>query len=227
MVMSRPANMPNAENCTLAELDTAAQAAASKRSHVRMMAIKTLVLGVSHDQVAAIYSITRKTLSRWIHRFNDRGIDGLVERSRSGRPATISPEQSVAYRELIQHPQRANQHHFTARKFQGYLTEHLQQEVGYRTVVRWLHDQGFCLKVPRPWPERQDEEKRNAFILQLQTYLSDPNIEVWYLDETGIEGDPRPRRRWAQKGEKIKQPYQGSHLRMNTTGMNCPRNGEF
>ena len=227
MVMSRRANMPNAENCTLAELDTAAQAAPSKRSHVRMIAIKALLLGISHDQVAAIYSISRRTLSRWINRFNDRGIDGLIERSRSGRPSKISPEQSIVYRELIKHPERTNQLHWTAKKFHGYLTKHLEEEIGYRTVIRWLHKENFCLKVPRSWPDRQDEEKRKAFIQQVQTYLKDPDIEIWYLDETGIEGDPRPRRRWAQKGEKIKHPYQGSHLRMNATGMICPRTGEF
>ncbi len=52
--MSRQPNMPNAENCLLAELDTAAGAAVSIRSHVRMMAIKALLLGISHDQVAKL-----------------------------------------------------------------------------------------------------------------------------------------------------------------------------
>lgn len=50
--------MPNAENCTLAELDIAAGAAASKRSHVRLMAMKALLLGFASDQVAALYSIS-------------------------------------------------------------------------------------------------------------------------------------------------------------------------
>jgi hypothetical protein len=43
----------------------------------------------------------------------------------------------------------------------------------------------------------------------------------------GIEGDPRPRKRWAQKGAKIRVPYYGEHLRRNVTGMVGPRLGQF
>jgi len=39
------ANMPNGENCSQAELDIAAGAVCSRRSHVRLMAIKALLLG--------------------------------------------------------------------------------------------------------------------------------------------------------------------------------------
>jgi hypothetical protein len=68
--------MPNAENCSLAELHVAAQAAPTKQSHIHLMAIRALSLGISHDQVAALFNKTRRTLSIWIKRFNEQGIDG-------------------------------------------------------------------------------------------------------------------------------------------------------
>ncbi|MCX5871920.1 MAG: IS630 family transposase [Deltaproteobacteria bacterium] len=115
-----------------------------------------------------------------------------------------------------------------AKKFHGYLIEQLQQEIGYRTVVRWLQDKKFRLKVPRSWPNGQDEAQRGPFVKKLVTYLSDPEIDLWYGDESRIEGDPRPPgRRWAKRGEKIRQPYQGTHIRRNVTGMVGPRTGEF
>jgi hypothetical protein len=52
----------------------------------------------------------------------------------------------------------------SSRKFHGYLREKLKEEVGYSTLVRWLHDNGFLIKVPQPWPDRQDEQKRATFI---------------------------------------------------------------
>ncbi len=64
--MARLSNMPNREKCSRGELHTAAQAAVSKRSHVRMMAIKALLLGVSHDNVAELYGVSRRTLSTWV-----------------------------------------------------------------------------------------------------------------------------------------------------------------
>jgi len=81
--------------------------------------------------------------------------------------------------------------------------------------------------VPQPWPARQDEAQRQKFLEQLRCYLLDETIDIWYLDEMGIEGDPRPRKRWAQKGAKIRVPYYGEHLRMNVTGMAGPRLGQF
>src|SRR6185437_9822933 len=95
------------------------------------------------------------------------------------------------------------------------------------TVTRWLAENDFRLKVPQPWPDRQDEAQRQAFLAQLKVYLADANIDLWYFDEFGVEGDPRPRRRWAKKGSKPRVTKNGDHLRMNVAGMICPRTGTF
>ncbi len=68
---------------------------------------------------------------------------------------------------------------------------------------------------------------RQVFQDQIKTWLADADVELWYLDECGVEGGPRPRQRWAQKGEKTRVTRNGDHLRMNVTGMVCPRLGTF
>lgn len=218
---------PNAENCTLAELETAMKATPRQRSFVRLQAIRALLLGFDHDSVAKLHNVTRDTIVHWIGRFNAAGIDGLIERPRAGRPRKISAEQAPRYRELIEHPEQAGQAHWTGKKFHGWLRQALQVEVGYSTVLRWLHENNYRLKVPQPWPDRQDEQARQAFMEQLQGWLRDAEIDLWYLDEMGVEGDPRPRRRWAQKGVKVRVTHNGDHVRMNVTGMVCPRTGQF
>jgi len=225
--MARPPIHPNAENCSIAELDIATKATPLKQSHERLMAIRALLLGIPKDQVAALYQVTDRTLNNWIAKFNASGIDGLIEAKRSGRPRVIPFDKTAKLRQLVQQPQRVGVTHWTGRKFHGYLQEQMNREVGYSTVIRWLHDNNFRLKVPQPWPDRQDEELRKSFIGKVKTWLADEEIDLWYLDETGIEGDPRPRRRWIQKGEKATITKNGDHLRMNVTGMVCPRSGEF
>jgi transposase len=192
-----------------------------------MMAIKALLFGIGHDQVAKLYNVTRRSLSGWVSRFNERGLDGLIEGHRSGRPAKITPEQATQCFDLVRNPGKAGEVHWTGKKFHGYLQRELGIEVGYSTIARWLHDQGFRLKVPRSWPSRQDPEKRKSFLKRLCVLLEDPEVDLWYLDETGVEGDPRPRRRYALRGEKIRQPYQGTHIRRSVTGLVCPRTGQF
>lgn len=225
--MTRKPTQPNGENCSLAELETAATCAPCRQSHIRLQAIRSLLLGVERGIVAQLAMVKPRTLSVWVGRFNASGIDGLIDKSRPGRPRKILPQQTPALKQLVEQPAQIGVTHWTGKKFHGYLRESLALEVGYRTVIRWLHENNFRLKVPQPWPDRQNELERNAYQERLRRYLADENIELWYLDECGVEGDPRPRRRWAQKGARVRVTKNGDHLRMNVTGMVCPRTGAF
>lgn len=225
MIARRP--QPNFENCSLAELETAMRAAATGRSRDRMRAIRALAQGHDHQTVAEIFTVHLRTLARWIARFNQRGIDGLIDAPRSGAPPKIPPAQTDALLELLEKPEQANQTHWTGKKFHGHLRRELELEVGYSTLMAWIADHGFRLKVPQPWPDRQDEELRQAFVERLCGYIEDEQVELWFTDECGIEGDPRPRRRFARKGSKPRVTKNGGHLRMNVAGMVCPRTGRF
>ena len=114
---------------------------------------------------------------------------------------------------LLLSPEEAGESHWTALKFHGYLREEFQEELGYSTLFRYLEEQDIALRYPRRWPERQDEEKRGAFLKELNTLAADENNSLWFSDEAGIEGDPRPRRVWVKKGSKPKIPYLGDHIR--------------
>lgn len=219
---------PNPENCTLSEIDIAMKVAPDMRSYNRMNAIKAMILQLlDHTGVSQLYNVNRNTVNNWVKRFNSSGIDGLIEKSRKGRPKLISETQNEEYKKYIENPEKAGECHWTGKKFHGFLKDKFDHEVSYRTVIRWLHNNDYRLKIPRPWPDKQDEEKRTIFIGKLREWMNDENIDIWYQDETGIEGDPRPRRRWAKKGDKIKITRNANHLRLNVTGTVCPRTGEF
>ena len=67
----------------------------------------------------------------------------------------------------------------------GFLKEQLGLEVGYSTTVRYLHELGYNLRVPRTWRERQNEEERNAFLDSLRLWQADAAVELWFADECG------------------------------------------
>ncbi len=206
------------ENRSLSEIETAANAAPMRQTRERLMAIRALLIGRQPDNVAAIFFVDKKTLERWISRFNAKGIDGVIEKPRSGRPKKIKGERDAEIVNLMKQPEIAVKTHCTAKKFDGYLTEKMSVEAGYSTVVRRLHEKDFRLKVPRLQPVKRDEEARKARVEGVCAFLSDPAVELWYLDESGIEGEPRPRRSWATKGSKEKVPYEGRHIRANVCG---------
>lgn len=84
--MSRQRNIPNAENFTLKNLETAPKAAPNQSSCIRFMAINALLIGLSRERVAALFDVNEDSVSRWARRFNDRGIDGLTYGSGSRFP---------------------------------------------------------------------------------------------------------------------------------------------
>jgi hypothetical protein len=82
------------------------------------------------------------------------------------------------------------------------------------------------LRLPRTWPERQDEATRKAFLAALDALQQDPAAELWFADACGVEGDPRPRHRWVARGSRPRVPYLGDHLRGNVVGAVCPQSGQ-
>lgn len=219
---------PNPENATLEEIEVAMEAAPNKRSYVRLAAIRALLKGYSRKQVAELYHRTDRMVRLWIESFNRGGIDALITRHRGGRKRKVALERvKDLLLPVLENPAQAGEVHWTGVKLHGYLKEKLSIELGYRTTVRWLHDLNYNLRVPRPWPERQNEQQRQAFLEQLKTLAADPKVDLWFSDECGVEGDPRPRRRWAQPGKRRTVPYLGDHIRLNVIGAVCPQKGQL
>jgi transposase len=205
----------------------AMEAAPNRRSYIRLTVIRSLLMGLERSVVAKQFCRSDRVVRLWIEMFNTGGIDALTTKGRPGRVRRVKLER---IRDLLvpvlENPSQAGELHWTGVKVHGWLKEQLGLEVGYSTTVRYLHELGYNLRVPRPWPERQNEEERNIFLDQLRTWQADPGVELWFADECGVEGDPRPRRRWSARGSRPKVPYLGDHIRANVIGAVCPATGE-
>lgn len=226
--MRSDAVQPNPENATPDELRVAMEAASNKRSYIRLAAIRMLLMGIARETVCDAFFCTDRVVRLWIECFNRGGIDALITKPKPGRPRKVKLEK---VRDLLvpvlENPAQAGQVHWTGVKVHGYLKEQLAIDLGYRTTIRWLHELDFNLRVPRPWPEGQDEQKRKEFLEQLHQFNQDPKVTLWFSDECGIEGDPRPRRRWVQPGKPRTVPYLGTHIRANVIGAVSPKDGQF
>jgi transposase len=226
LALRTPELHPNPENATLEELSVAMEAAPNKRSYVRLCAMRALLLGYERKQVCELYDRTDRMVRLWIELFNRGGIDALITKPRPGRRRKVKLER---VRDLLvpvlENPAQAGQVHWTGVKLHGYLKKQLAIDLGYSTTVRWLHELNFHLRVPQPWPERQNEEERKTFLEELRALVADPKVEIWFGDECGVEGDPRPRRRWVQPGRRRTVPYLGDHIRQSVIGAVAPQSG--
>jgi len=98
-------------------------------------------------------------------------------------------------------------------------------------LVRYLHEHRYARRIPRPMPEPPDREtwleKRKTCATELAALLADPRARVFFGDEAGFEGDPRPRHRWVKRGSRPTQGYYGGHLRRNIVGAVEPASGQL
>ena len=224
--MARPLLIPDAQNATIEELKQVSRVASSETA-TRCTAIQMLLAGISREFVRDALLVTNRALRKWINRFNQCGVDGLIVKKRPGRMTIIDDQQAPELAQLIDEPQQAQRSFWTAKAFHGYISQTYQIQCSYETVVRFFHKQGYALKTPQPWPDKQDEQLREAFLQKLEKLFNQPDVDIWFADESGFEGDPRPRKRWDKKGRKTRVTKNGGHLRINVIGMVCPRSGEF
>lgn len=224
--MCRLAEKPNFENCSSSELRLAIKLAPSKKSYRWLQVIHFFSLGFSSEQISLANVMSQRTVRRVVELFNARGIDGLIEKKFRGRPKKLSAEErSKIIHEFEESKKDAAV--WSVRKFHGYLKEELKLEVGYHTVLRLLKEEGFSLQVPRSWPIEQDEEQRRSFKEKLASLVEDEGVEIWFGDEVGFEGNPKPRRGWYKKGSRPRVGKSSQRIRTNLCGMVKPKTGEF
>lgn len=203
------------------------EASPTKRGYIRLAVIRSLLLGIDRKVVSEQFFRSDRMVRLWILMFNKGGIDALASKPRTGRPRKVKLKRAQDLLiPVLENPQSAGQLHWTGVKLHGWLKAQLNVEIGYSTTLRYLHELGYNLRVPRPWPDRQDEEERSAFLERYRAWQADKDIELWFGDECGVEGDPRPRRRWSQRGSRPKVTYCGDHVRANVVGVVCPATGE-
>lgn len=231
--MRTSALKPEVDNATLEQLQAAMESAPNKRSYIRLAAMRCLLRGMSRQDVSATFCRSGRMVRLWIIKYNHGGIDALISRPAGGRRRKISLQRLEAVLvPVLKEPAQAAMEHWTGVKVHGWLQQQLQAELSYSTVVRYLHDLDFHLRVPRPWPlplldEPERETQRQTFRERIAQLVADPAVELWFGDECGVDGDPRPRRRWVQPGSKPKVPHLGKHIRRSVVGAVCPQNGEF
>ena len=165
--MARRLLIPDPENATIDELKQLSRVGSSETA-ARCTAIQMLLAGADRQLVCDALIVTNRALRKWINRFNESGVDGLIVKKRPGRMAIINGQQASELTQPIDQPQQAERTFWTAKAFQCYISKAYQVECSYETVVRFFHKAGYALKTPQPWPDRQDEALREAFLKELK-----------------------------------------------------------
>jgi len=126
--------MPKARDYHLNEQDLQAVEAAirhDKRPEVRQRctAIRLLHLGYKPEQVAEMQAVSKPTIYSWIERWREGGVEGLVNKPRSGRPPKADDEYSLALMEAMDKEPKTFGYEFSVWTIDR-LRAHLEKETG-------------------------------------------------------------------------------------------------
>lgn len=132
----------------------------------RIFAIADILEGLSREESAKRNGMSRQTLSDWVHRYNEEGIEGLKNRKRGGRPALINPEVQEHLKEVLvagPDPEKDAVIRWRIVDLQAWLKHEHRVECGQEAVRRMVHKLGFRKMTARPQHPKQSPEVIEAF----------------------------------------------------------------
>ena len=118
--------------------------------------------GITNTEIAARCGVTRQTVVTWRHRYDDRGIPGLEDVDRPGRPRVIDQARIIAAT-LRPPPKRLGVTHWSSRLLGDRL------KVANSTVAKAWRAYGI-----QPW-------RTGSF-----RFSTDPQLEAKVLDVVGL-----------------------------------------
>src|SRR5947209_34088 len=161
------------------------QLASSRTAQARLVERARILIAIADgrrpSQVARDLGICRPTVYTWIRRFNERGLHGLEDRPRSGRPHTSTAEQRAeVLAAALTDPKRLDLPFgcWTLDRLRAYLNERVGIPIKRSRIGEILVDEGLKWRHQETWfGERVDPD---------------------FAERRGSSsGSPRPRRRAA------------------------------
>ena len=143
-------------------------ATASKHANQswRLLSLAAVLDGMSRADAARIGGMDRQTLRDWVHRFNERGPEGLKDSWSKGHPPRLSAEQLAQLAQVVETgPERAVHGIVRWRRvdLQQIVAERFGVAYHERTIGKILKQLGFSHVSARPRHPAKDEETVAAF----------------------------------------------------------------
>jgi transposase len=176
---------------------------------------------ISLQSIASVSGVCRQTASIWLANWKKRGVDGLIDKPRSGRPPELSSAQKSKVIEMVEKTPRS------LKKVLAEIEKYWSIRLNKSTLKR------LCKKEKLSWKrvrkslhsKRDDEEFSKAVeAIKIQLEKADKDeLNFYYFDESGFTLEPSVPYAWQRVSEQIKIPTSKSK-RLNVLGFidrNC------
>lgn len=198
-----------------AELKDLMENSSNHRIRMRSHCILLSARGYTIKEIADIFQVSRDTVSSWIDRWEESGIDGLADMPRNGRPPILTEEELKKVYELIE------EHPRSIRTVIAKLYEITGKLISSRTIRRLVKKaKSVWKRVRSSLKSKRNQEafdKSQTEIRELEVQRDNGDINLVYFDESGFTLEPCIPYAWQPIGENIELPSSKS-IRINVLG---------
>jgi transposase len=136
----------------------------------RLHGVLLVAQGMTCPEVARLLGDSPRSVENWVHRFDQRGLAGLTEGERSGRPTRLSDKHvQEIHRVLRAKPSDAGMrvNLWDGKTLSAWIDKTYRIQLGVRQCQRLFRQFEFRLRKPRPVlaradPARQKKHKKNS-----------------------------------------------------------------
>ncbi len=165
----KPLTIADASTIVLGLQDEIRRSEESRYDH-RLHAVLLVAQGMTCPEVARLLADAPRTVEYWVHRFEQRGLGGLVEGERPGRPTRLSAEQLEQINTILRQTPREvglTGTLWDGKTLSAFIRMRFGIDIGVRQCQRLFRQFGFRRRKPRPMlaqadPEIQESHKKNS-----------------------------------------------------------------
>ncbi|MDI6786191.1 MAG: winged helix-turn-helix domain-containing protein [bacterium] len=137
------------------------------RMGLRIAVLQGVMDNAPIDQLSHRHKISRQSIYDLVKRVNEKGITGVEERKRPGRPSSLTDEIAKDLKEkLVQPPmsQGYRQSRWDGPLVRTYLKEKHNIDIRRSQIINWLHIIEFSMQRGRKKHNKADTEKQDVFV---------------------------------------------------------------
>jgi len=161
----RRISIPDAKTFVAAIQDEISRTNEGRYFH-RLDVVLYVLQGASPYYAAKLFGHSPRTIEYWLHRLVSKGLAGLWEGDRTGRPGRLSNRDLQKLRNEIQVSPRElgyDQNLWDGVLLSHHLARKYSISLGVRQCERLFHRLGFSLQRPRRKPSEANPEQQEAF----------------------------------------------------------------
>lgn len=160
----RPLTIADSANVILGLQDEIRRSEESRYDH-RLHGVLLVAQGMTCPEVARLLGDAPRSVEYWVDRFERRGLAGLLEGERSGRPRRLSESQLKGVDAVLRKAPREaglRGNIWDGKILSAWIEQRYGVDLGVRQCQRLFRQLGFRLRKPRPQIAQANPELQQA-----------------------------------------------------------------